>query len=67
MAQISAETTAEIAARKQVSVRQVHRLTQAGVLLPVTKLPGATGAYLFDPEQVDNAFAQIVAEKTASA
>lgn len=63
MVKSSAETTAEIATRKRVSVRQVHRLTRAGILQPVTKLPGATGAYLFDPKQVDAAFDELNAEK----
>jgi len=33
--------------------REVQRLVERGELHPVQKLPGRTGAYLFDPADVD--------------
>jgi hypothetical protein len=41
-------TVAEAAARIGVSTRVIHLRIKAG-LIPTSKLPGATGAYLLDP------------------
>jgi excisionase family DNA binding protein len=41
-------TSREVAAALGVSVRQVPRLIERGELTPVEKLPGRTGAYIFD-------------------
>ena len=35
-----------------VSVRTVHRMVAQGMLTPAGKLPGNTGAYLFDEGDV---------------
>lgn len=40
--------TTEAAATLGVSVRTVHRMVAQGMLSPAGKLPGHTGAYLFD-------------------
>lgn len=45
-------TSAEVARVLGRSVRTVHRLVEDGVL-PAMKLPGETGAYLFDPKDVE--------------
>ena len=37
----------------EVSRRDVVRLVERGDLTPVGKLPGTTGAYLFDPADVE--------------
>lgn len=50
-------TSAEIAAQHHVSVKTVHRLKNAGELVPVLKLPGKTGALLFDSEEAARVFA----------
>lgn len=54
-------TTAEVATRLGVSVRQVARLVERGRITPLDRLPGVRGAYLFDPNEVDR-----VAEERAS-
>ena len=46
-------STAEVAARANVSRRTVARWVAAGKLVPVFKIPGKTGALLFDPADVD--------------
>ena len=46
-------TAAEASAALGVSIRTVHRMVESGQLTPIIKLPGKTGAYLFDPEQVE--------------
>ncbi len=45
-------TAAEAANRLGVSIRTIHRLVARGDLAPARKLPGATGAYLFDADDV---------------
>lgn len=50
-------TAAQIAATRGLSLRTVHRLIDSGELPHVTKLPGKTGAYLFEPAVVERAFA----------
>lgn len=44
--------TTEAAERLGVSVRTVHRLVARGNLTPAGKLPGDTGAYLFDAADI---------------
>jgi excisionase family DNA binding protein len=46
-------TTAEVAARANVSVRTVTRWVNAGKLTVALKVPGQTGAMLFDASEVD--------------
>lgn len=45
-------TTAEAAARLGVSTKTIYRRVQAGSLVPVRKLDGIRGAYLFDPATI---------------
>lgn len=45
-------TTKEVAALARVSVRTINRWAEAGVIPPVHKIPGRTGAYLFDAHTV---------------
>lgn len=47
-------TTAQAAEALGVSVRTVHRMVSAGTLTPTMKLPGTTGAYLLDADEVEN-------------
>lgn len=42
----------EVAKQLGVSVRTVHRRATTGALPPAGKLPGATGAFVFDPQVV---------------
>ena len=37
---------------------RVHMLIDEGKLVPITQLPGKTGAYLFDPDDVANLAAE---------
>ena len=46
-------TSAQVAERLGVSVKTVHRMVLAEDLRPAAKLPGRTGAYLFDPADVE--------------
>lgn len=46
-------TTAEVAALLDVDRRTVHRMVAAGALTPTLKLPGLTGALLFDRADVE--------------
>lgn len=63
---MDALTTAEIAVSHRVSVRTVHRMRSSGELVAVQKLPGKTGAYLFDRQQVIQAFEKREAVETAA-
>lgn len=51
-------TAAQVAERLGISTRTVSRMVARGDLTPAHKLPGDTGAYLFDaatiPEPVAN-------------
>lgn len=51
-------TTAQAAEKVGVSVRTVIRWVEAGDLAAAQKLPGATGAYLFDEDAVDDFIAK---------
>jgi excisionase family DNA binding protein len=46
-------TTREVAARLGVTTRQVARLVKAGRLDPAFTVPGARGAHMFDPSEVE--------------
>lgn len=46
-------TTAQAAERLSTDRKGVRRLVARGDLAPAMKLPGLTGAYLFDPEAVE--------------
>lgn len=46
-------TTKEVAERLGVSVPTVIRRAQTGKLKVARQLPGATGAYLFDPMEIE--------------
>ena len=48
-------TANESAERAGVSRRTITRWIESGRLAPVAKLPGDTGALLFDPDDVDAA------------
>jgi len=50
--------TREAADRLGVDRRRIVRMVQSGILKPVQKLPGETGAYLFAREDVDALAAQ---------
>lgn len=43
----------EAGQRLGCSVRTVHRLVTAGKLTPIHKLSGPSGAFLFDPADVE--------------
>ena len=45
-------STAEAAAILDCHVRTIHRLVEAGRLAPAAKVPGRTGAYLFNRADV---------------
>ena len=51
-------TTRQVVERYGVSTRTLGRLKDDGELTPVEKLPGATGSYLYDPDQVADFFAK---------
>lgn len=46
-------SVAEVADRKSVDRRTVHRWVESGRLVPALKMPGRTGALLFKIEDVD--------------
>ncbi|WP_298038354.1 hypothetical protein [uncultured Microbacterium sp.] len=46
-------TTREVADALQTTTREVARRVERGDLVPVTKLPGLRGAFLFDPKVVE--------------
>lgn len=50
-------TTAEIAERYNVSRREIGRLRESGELPYEAKIPGRTGAYLYDALTVEQYFA----------
>jgi hypothetical protein len=54
-----AMTSAEVARAADVSVKTVTRWVAADKLVPIKRLPGPRGAFLFDPEHV----ASLVAER----
>ena len=52
-------TTAEVAKRVDRDRSVILRLVEAGRLTPAMKLPGKTGAHLFDPVEVDRLAAEL--------
>lgn len=54
--------TAQAAKMLGVDVRTVHRMVHDGRLLPALKVPGLTGAWLFDQAAVE----RVAAERTAA-
>lgn len=46
-------TTRQVKELLRVDVRTVHRLADSGALPYAIKIPGRTGAYLFDPAVVE--------------
>jgi predicted site-specific integrase-resolvase len=50
-------STGELAQRRGVTVKTVLRWVAAGKVTPAMKLPGKTGAYLFDASVADEAAA----------
>lgn len=53
MPKIEQFTTHEVASQLSVDRSTVRRLVDRGVLTPTMKLPGKTGAYLFDRSDVE--------------
>jgi excisionase family DNA binding protein len=51
-------TTAEAAQRLCVDRSVVIKLVARGQLLPAMKLPGRTGAHLFQPSEIDRYLAE---------
>jgi excisionase family DNA binding protein len=47
-------TSRQVAERLGVDLRTVHRMADDGRLPSAGKLPGLTGAYLFDPAVIDD-------------
>lgn len=56
-------TTSQVAAAKDVNVRTVARWVEAGHLTPAMRLPGDTGAMLFDPNDVEALDAYAIAKR----
>lgn len=59
-------TTAQAAEQADVDVRTIHRWVASGRLSPALKLPGGTGAYLFDPASVAALLAPAETSQAAS-
>lgn len=51
-------TTAEVAELFGCDVRTVHRWTAEGRLVAIGKLPGKSGAYLYEPSAIHKALAE---------
>lgn len=58
-------STAEVAEMLGILPRSVAQRVQRGTLMPALKLPGQTGAYLFDRDEIE-ALAADSAEAAAS-
>lgn len=58
--------TAETAEILRVDVRTVHRMAEDGRLTPALKIPGRTGAYLFDRNDVERVANERQAERAAA-
>ena len=56
-------TTAQVADTANRSIRTVSRWIKDGRLRPSLKIPGRTGAYLFDPEHVAEVLEQAQADR----
>lgn len=49
-------TAREVVDQRGVSHRTLLRMIEADEITPAQKLPGDTGAYLFEPAEVERAF-----------
>ena len=49
-------TARQIVETRGVSHRTLMRMVHAREIVPIEKLPGETGAYLFEPDEVERAF-----------
>ena len=58
-------TTAQVAERYGASRRTITRWARDGRLPVAARLPGETGALLFDPVEVEQALAELRAEASA--
>ncbi|MGQ4576166.1 helix-turn-helix domain-containing protein [Dermabacteraceae bacterium P7006] len=56
-------STAEVARRLHVAPSTVTKRVERGLLHPARKLPGRTGAYLFDPAEIDRLAAREEAKR----
>jgi predicted DNA-binding transcriptional regulator AlpA len=54
-------TTAQVVEEYGLSRRTLYRRIETGDLHPTMKLPGTTGAYLFDRAEVARVFAKVAA------
>jgi predicted site-specific integrase-resolvase len=50
-------TSREVVQSRGISHRTLLRMIETGEIVPAQKLPTRTGAYLFDPQEVERAFA----------
>jgi len=57
MTEPALRTTAEAAERLRVSKRTILRMVEDGRLTAAQKLPGETSTYLFDPAEIERAYA----------
>lgn len=60
-------TAREVVTQRGVSHRTLLRMIDASEIEPAQKLPGDTGAYLFEPAEVDRAFAAREARRATAA
>lgn len=58
MSNVDFLTTADVADRLGVSVRQVARMVDSGALRPAVKLPGLRGPFLFSEATISAAQAE---------
>lgn len=56
-------STKQVSELLRVDVRTVHRMAQSGLLPSALKIPGKTGAWMFDRTDVD----RIAAQRSAAA
>lgn len=59
-------TSNEVCERLEISRPTLSRWVASGRLVAAQKLPGLRGAYLFDPEVIDQAVAALRADSAAS-
>lgn len=45
-------SSAQVAAALAKDVRTIHRMVEDGTITPIGKMPGKTGAFLFDPTEI---------------
>ena len=51
-------STREVAEQRGLSVITIGRHVRKGWIVPVMKLPGKTGAYLFDPDVIEEFYGE---------